>query len=46
MNITITPTKLREEITPPPSAEGMSGGFAGGGSRTAIFRLLERGGLL
>ena len=47
MNVTITPTLLRGTITPPPSAagrrpaDGMSGGFAAGGSRTAIIWLLE-----
>lgn len=47
MNVTITPTLLRGTITPPPFAAGhrpaggMSGGFAAGGSRTAIIWLLE-----
>ena len=47
MNVTITPGLLSGAITPPPSTgglrptEGMFGGSAAGGSRTAILRLLE-----
>ena len=47
MDVTITPGLLNGAITPPPSteglrpADGMFGGSAAGGSRTAILRLLE-----
>ena len=51
MNVTITPGLLSGAITPPPSTgglrptEGMFGGSAAGGSRTAIsFWFLEGGG--
>lgn len=50
MDITITPRPLKGSITPPPSppglrpGEGISGGSAAGGSRSAIHWLLEKSG--